>query len=150
MGSSFSAAAAADRSPWGRQRDVAAADVILDLADVAIGFGEAALRCKPTRRFRHQPPQRQDQQSREGAEQEQRSPAERRHDPGAEKPGGGEADAEDHLVEEKEATALMRLGQFADVAGRDGNLAGEADALDRAKSQKRPIVPRHAASEAGD
>ena len=103
---------------------------------------------QPARRFR-QPQQQQDNdQAGNAANQEHDLPAEKRHQPGADLPGGHQPDREDHLVEQEETAAALRARQLADIGRRDRHLAADADALHEAAEEERRETAGEGAAEA--
>src|SRR6185503_12323808 len=46
------------------------------------------------------------------------------------------------------AAAMRGLGEFADIARHDRDLAAEAEALDRAHREERPVIPGEGAGDA--
>ncbi len=73
-----------------------------------------------------------------------------RHHPPAEQRGSEQADAEDAFVDEEEEATAAGFRHLADIGGGDGNLAAEADALDRAQGEKRGEIVSEGAGEAAE
>jgi hypothetical protein len=55
--------------------------------------------------------------------------------------GEHQADREDHLVEQEEASALLGADELVDVGARDRHFAAGADALEEAERDHRRRAP---------